>query len=515
MDEWKATKTSYLVGKGSGGSMKKGKSRRKGRAVKRPVVYEDFSDSDDPANAYTEFGEQFQSPGQQNEPTAEAAYFSDTEVLTSTGETVCEMIDRVMAGPNISISDGEESTEQFNFIHELNHPEIVVRRVQYSKFAKKQMNENIPNRWYNPLHACPFGCQGLKTNFSVHVKSQMHAKEPEAKKIKEANREESRRLICLLRMKADHEHNRRVIAKKKGEILLARKDHKGNFFNIENYGPCPYCFEWLSLSFVKRHIPDCLALKDDTRRPRPRLGEIKVQSRILSGILQTSASQLLQREVLPIMRTDAIGVAAQSDDLIIALGNEWMFRNVGNKISRRHYTSQVMRMAGRLKLELNDGKEEPMDLRSYISPQFFPDICRAVMRVARQDEDNDEEFGAPSNAIKLKYDLKRLGCLKLSEAIIEKNDLRKSDAEEFIQLMNIRYSDNLAKVSLFNKKLNERKPLPLPEDVKKLAKYINDEMEQFDHADVTYTKYHRAVSLAQAKLISFNRRRCGEVQQIL
>ena len=267
------------------------------------------------------------------------------------------------------------------------------------------------------------------------------------------------------------------------------------------------------MSFVKRHFPDCLALRDETRRPR--LGEIKVQSRILSGVLQTSASQLLQREVLPIMRADAIGVAAQTDDLIVALGNEWMFRNVGNKISRRHYTSQVMRMAGRLKLELNAGKEEPMDLRSYISPQYFPDICRAVMRVARQDEDNDEEFGAPSNAIKLKYDLKRLGCLKLSEAIIEKNELRKSDAEEFIQLMNIRYSDNLAKVSLFNKKLNERKPLPLPADVQKLAKYINDEMEKFDHVDVTYQKYVRAVTLAQAKLISFNRRRCGEVQQIL
>ena len=55
------------------------------------------------------------------------------------------------------------------------------------------------------------------------------------------------------------------------------------------------------------------------------------------------------------MRADAIGVAAQTDDLIVALGNKLMFRNVGNKISRRIYTSQVMRMAGRLKLELNAG----------------------------------------------------------------------------------------------------------------------------------------------------------------
>ena len=82
------------------------------------------------------------------------------------------------------------------------------------------------------------------------------------------------------------------------------------------------------------------------------------------------------------MRADAIGVAAQTDDLIVALGNEWMFRNVGNKISRRCYTSQVMHMAERLKLELHAGKEEPVDLRSYISLQYFPDICRAVMRIS-------------------------------------------------------------------------------------------------------------------------------------
>ena len=93
--------------------------------------------------------------------------------------------------------------------------------------------------------------------------------------------------------------------------------------------------------------------------------------------------------------------------------------------------------------------------------------------------------------------------------------MRKADAEEFIKLMDIRYNDNLAKVAFFNKKLNKHKPLSLPADVKKLAKYINDELEKLDHVDVTYEKYVRAVTLAEAKLISFNQRRCGKVQQIL
>ena len=75
-------------------------------------------------------------------PQLRQPYFSDTEALTSTGETVSEIIDRAMAGANVSDSAGEESareesTEQFGFIHELNYPEIVVRRVKHSRICEK------------------------------------------------------------------------------------------------------------------------------------------------------------------------------------------------------------------------------------------------------------------------------------------------------------------------------------------------------------------------------------------
>jgi len=124
------------------------------------------------------------------------------------------------------------------------------------------------------------------------------------------------------------------------------------------------------------------------------------------------------------------------------------------------------------------------------------------MRIARQDDDNDEEFGAPSVAIKIKYDLKRLACMKLSKAIID-NELRQNDAEQFMRLMDISYSDNLAKVALFNRKLNERKPLPLPEDVGELVMHINEAIENFNFREINYINYSRAVTIAQAKLISF------------
>ena len=214
------------------------------------------------------------------------------------------------------------------------------------------------------------------------------------------------------------------------------------------------------------------------------------------------------------MRADAIAGVAQTDPLIVCLGNEWMIRNVRNKVNRRYYTSAVMRLVARVKMTLN-GENENRPLKEYLCAKYFQDVCAAVMKTSIQDEEAEEEFEAPSNAVKLKFDLNRLGNIKLGKAIMSGNKEEKVEAEEFLQLMKIKWSDNLAKVALMNRKLNVRKPLPLPEDVKKLAEHINSELNNFDYNDISYSSYRRAVTVAIAKLVSFNRRRCGEVQAIL
>ena len=413
-----------------------------------------------------------------------------------------------------SIIEGEVPTSDDEFAYDVNNPKIKVRKALHTTLSKRTwQNEKKNTRYNNASYACPFGCPGLKSNFSNHVRSQMHKREREMIEINEATDAEAQRLIDVLRYKSTHRHNRKVIEEGQGEILLPRKQGSISMFDVKQYGPCPYCFQWLSISFITRHIPDCKALPEGERKPR--LGEVRVQSRLMSGHLKTNASTLLKREVFSIMKCDTIGVTAQSDPIIIALGNDWMTRNIGNKINRSYYTSQVMRLAARLKLALNMEKDEPEDLVNYIKPDQFPAVCKAVLRISQQDEDNEEEFKAPSNAIKIKYDLKRLACIKLTEAIIEKNALRQKDAEDFSKLMDMSYTDNLAKVALFNKMLNARKPLPDPNDIKTLSAYLNKEILNFNSIEVSYEQYKRAVVLAEAKLISFNRRRCGEVQQIL
>ena len=53
---------------------------------------------------------------------------------------------------------------------------------------------------------------------------------------------------------------------------------------------------------------------------------------------------MLASEVFPIMRADNVGRVAQSDPVIICLGNEWLVKNIGNKVMRKYYTSSAMRL---------------------------------------------------------------------------------------------------------------------------------------------------------------------------
>lgn len=438
----------------------------------------------------------------------------EEEVDSDTTIILTEKDDPNYARSKSTLIKGQHATSENEFVYDCNHPEIFVRKALHTNLSKRDYQLTKRNtRYSNTLFVCPFGCPGFKSSFGNHVRSQMHKHEPAMKEVDAANEAESKRLLTLLRAKGRHEHNRQVLKEGKGEILLSRKQGCLSVLDVRDYGPCPYCFQWLSIKFLRRHLPDCPALAKEDKPVR--YGEVRVQSRLLSGNLNSNASTLLKNEVFSIMKCDKVGVTAQSDPLIIALGNDWITRNIGNKINRSHYTSQLMRLVARLKLELNMDKEEGHELSYYIKPDQFLTVCKAVLRISMQDDDNEEEFKAPSNAIKMKYDLKRLACIKLSEAIIEKNALRQKDAEDFIKLMDMRYTDNLAKVALFNQHLNTRKPLPDPHDIKALSEYLNRQLAIFDVMEVSFERYKRAIILAQAKLISFNRRRCGEVQQVL
>jgi len=145
-------------------------------------------------------------------------------------------------------------------------------------------------------------------------------------------------------------------------------------------------------------------------------------------------AKLLKEEVFTIMRYDNIGQVAQSDKLIISLGNLWLTINVGNKLKRKYYTSSRMRDSARLLI--NTGKQgghPEFHMSDFLVHEFFDCVVNAAPTTASKDFDNEEDLKSPSTAVKLGFDIKRMVGAKWAEAIKYKKQNEREDCSDFMK----------------------------------------------------------------------------------
>lgn len=83
------------------------------------------------------------------------------------------------------------------------------------------------------------------------------------------------------------------------------------------------------------------------------------------------------------MSNDQAGSVARQDELILRLGNQWLQKNIGNRLKRAKYTSQVMRLAARMLMHLQ--MLEPTEentMWNYLKPEYFTAITKATLLTA-------------------------------------------------------------------------------------------------------------------------------------
>ena len=324
----------------------------------------------------------------------------------------------------------------------------------------------------------------------------------------------------LLRCKGDHEHNMDVKSKDRGELIIARKQ---GLFKVEDYAPCPLCLEWIKIeSFSTKHQNNCAGRKNDVdmiSRGKLTKGEAITQSAVLIGLVSKKASKSLLKEVYPIMTRDDITAMAKEDPLIVGLGNNWLRRNLANKLKRKYYTSSRMRGAARLLSKLNNLSENKLTMIDYIKPKYFDMVCEAALLCASVDNDDMEDLASPSSALKIGFDVGRLTHLKLGIAIREGNKTMREEAEQFNLLMKMEWTlkvSKLAHIKLNEMKLSKTSPLPVPEDLSKISKHVKSGLEALDFRRHSNTSdvYRRAVVLTQTRLLTYNKRRSGELEAL-
>ncbi|XP_062612913.1 uncharacterized protein LOC134274668 [Saccostrea cucullata] len=392
----------------------------------------------------------------------------------------------------------------------------------YTKRFKKTNTKSKSGRNYDRVHACLFCCK-LVTNIQTHLENK-HCYEQKVKEISDLKKElskapenqselkeEIRTKQSLLRNEGDNKHNMKVVEAGEGELLISRRRGK---FNMEKYGPCPNCKEWIVLSScITKHNKVCPAFLK-TESPKSTKGIIIIQSKIMTGKIAQEASSTLKKEVFPIMRQDNITKTAVADPLIVALGDVWLMKCVDNKRKRKYYCSFRMRLAARLLHLLRKESQCEASLWDFLTPGHF-DLVAACALKACNEENGD--LVHPTTAIKLGFDISRLAAIKLACCIKKGLHSDNKSTTDFIKLVEVEWGTKVKKLAstLINERhFNKPAKLPFAEDVCSLTNHILQELEKLNLAHLQLSTFRRAVVLAQCRLLLYNKRRPGELEAL-
>ena len=169
-----------------------------------------------------------------------------------------------------------------------------------------------------------------------------------------------------------------------------------NDFDLSTYGPCPRCYSWICKKLLWKHQKFCMVECETLST-----ASILTLSDALSYRITPCASRKMQREVFFIMKNDEIGKVARKDSLIIMLGNQWLQKNVGNRLKRGRYTSAVMRLASKLLINIRKLQPSENNMSDYLKPENFDNIVKATLLSAVVNIDDEEEMAKEEDVDKI------------------------------------------------------------------------------------------------------------------
>lgn len=451
--------------------------------------------------------------------------------------------------------------------------DIYVRKVLQSVPGESSQPRKKLKRTYNTRHACVF-CGEFVLHIPVHLRD-VHKEKLGSDVLlgKDKHRYDD------LRTQGDDKHNRKVLKEGRGELILARRPTTA--FSVKQFGPCPYCIEWMTLDTIPSHQKTCrkrkalnMALGTPSTSTSPAAARpaipstctgtppatvgpaipststspataaptkkaasepkraLLMKSDMIAGRIKTKPSKHLVTEVFSIMTRDDISSVAQNDELIVALGESWLQRSIGNP-KAKYYSSGHMRLMARLLLNLREQDVEKQDhttsesngelqrkrLWNFLVPTHFPDVVVAALQCAVPYMDDDQDLAAPTNAIRLKYDIARLLDCKWSKVHTSGQGSIQdtTDCDIFKRLMDIHWSERVTRMArnvLLQRSFSKDVEIPAPEDIKALTCYVVEELKTLDLTKDDALVFRRAITLVQTRLLMYNKRRSGEIDGV-
>jgi hypothetical protein len=177
-----------------------------------------------------------------------------------------------------------------------------------------------------------------------------------------------------------------------------------------------------------------------------------------------------------------------------------------------------MRGAARLLNHLQNISKENLLLSEFLKPKYFDIVCEAAPLCALMENGDEEELKSPSSALKIGFDIGRMTNIKLGMALRIGNKEEKQEAEEFSSLLKLEWTtkvSRLAHLKLQDMRVQKKPaPLPMSEHLSVLGGRVVEEMENMDYKGRYFSTYRRAIMLAQTRLMTYNKRRSGELEAL-
>lgn len=462
-------------------------------------------------------------------PTQTASPSSDEEDLKSQDKALsCEKLssDEDLKGPDTDSREDEDQQRGKCTIQKHKNPRTYVKR------KKKKQNTNKTNkakstvtiktctkredgkRAWDKKHYCLY-CGQSNLKMARHLQR----KHMEIKDVAYAfsfplGSKDRKVLLEQLRNKGDFQHNTKVLAKGRGQLVTWKQPSDNA--SVEDYLPCQYCYGMFAKKNLWRHQSSCKSKKscvtDDTKKPGRR-----VQS-LAARLLPIASSSGGCQDVVNNMRQDDVSFHIRSDTLICRYGDS-LYAKHGRVKSRHQYIAQRMRELGRFVLVAKDMDKTVRGLEDLCAPSKFQ-LVVSVAKKLTQFSPSKNEYGKPSTAVKIGFCLKGAVEVLIGQTLMNDDDLAEKKAKKFLELLEKNWKNHVsvsAHQTIQEKRWNKQDDIPLTKNVMALRNHLRmvedkakDELTQ----QLSLTAYKMLNETVLAQVIVFNKRREGEASRL-
>ncbi|XP_033116898.1 uncharacterized protein LOC117116888 [Anneissia japonica] len=322
-----------------------------------------------------------------------------------------------------------------------------------------------------------------------------------------------REKIAFLRNKGNLKHNFTVWETGEGKIVPRKRP--SNDDEASEYLPCEFCDGSFKKVWLPKHQKTCVQRCGRERQQR-------VQSPAKMMIPERNpqtVSDSLRTKVLSRMQSDSITAVVTRDDDILAYGTQMLRSH-----PEEHHAliiSQKMRDLAKLVSAASLKDPAIIGIRDCIDPQKFDTVVAAVKDVAGYSSQSNS-YRIPSYARNIGFEINKVASQIEAEAMISNNKQLDETVKNFKEVKLSEWRNTvtvLAHHSLQSSRRNRPNLLPLAEDLKNLANYLQDNRlynEMALREDPCSTKnWQEFCHLTLTRVSLFNKRRSGETERLL